>query len=313
MVPTVGLTVHRIPVLVVPLTDAENCLVCPAVSVAFNGETATLIPWPDDTAGDTVTDAPLVIPSAVAVTWTAVVWETEFTFSVNEAAVAPPGTITLDGRLTLAPVTEKPSDTGNPLPVAAPVRATVHRADPGAVTAVGLQLTPERETGRSTVTVAPVPEDPMFTPAGDAAPASSIWIELEVAVVPEATVTAAVASVPEAIFVLLMPEAIQVYRPGAVAAHWTPLPAPVAAGPAVTEILEKSEAEYASVHIRLLTWAPAVWEIGREMELPGCPEPPARVIVCALSADPPAISARRQKIRVPPLKPKAFLERIIKR
>jgi hypothetical protein len=134
----------------------------------------------------------------------------EFTFSVTEAEVEPPGTVRLAGRLTLAPDAEEPRDTGTPLPVAAPERETEHRADPGAVTAAGLQLTPERETGRSTFTVAPVPEDPMFMPAGDAALASTIWMELEVAVVLEATVTAAVASVPEPIFVLLIPEAMQV-------------------------------------------------------------------------------------------------------
>ncbi len=72
--PLTPLTCHVTPVLEPPVTEAVNCCVFPATTLAVVGLTATVIGW--DAPGETVTAAPadLVLSAALtAVTVTDVV------------------------------------------------------------------------------------------------------------------------------------------------------------------------------------------------------------------------------------------------
>jgi hypothetical protein len=115
---------------------------------------------------------------------------------VNARLVDPAGIVKLVGIVTLAPVTEYPSETASPEAPAALVNETVHCDDPGADTVVGLQLRPARLNVRDMVTVAP--DDVVLTAVAvvDAAPEFCIWIVVDEAVVLAANVTAAVATIP---------------------------------------------------------------------------------------------------------------------
>ena len=102
------------------------------------------------------------------------------------------------------------------------------------------------------VTVAPEPEAAMAAPAPEAALALSRLITLDVAVVAPETVKVAVARVPSEIVVVFKPLARHIYCPEAAALQVRLFPAPVAAGPAVTDTSVKSAAANENVH-----WRPA--------------------------------------------------------
>ena len=73
------------------------------------------------------------------------------------------------GMLIVAPVTEEPSETGNPPEGAAVVNVTVHCTEPITSIVVALQLSAESATDRVTFTVAATPVPVTLSPLGEAA------------------------------------------------------------------------------------------------------------------------------------------------
>jgi hypothetical protein len=85
---------------------------------------------------------------------------TEATVAVNPVLLAPAGTVTLPGTVTLELLSD--SATANPPPGAAPLSVTVHEDDPGALTLPGAHDRLLNVTGGGgwfTVIVPPEPEE----------------------------------------------------------------------------------------------------------------------------------------------------------
>jgi hypothetical protein len=237
--------------------------------VALAGETDTLIA----AGAEMETDVVFVTPLALAVICTDVAVVAEFTWSVNCPLEDPVGIVIFDGIVTVAPETEFPSETAK-LVVAEAVNDTVHCDDPGALSVVGVQLTLDNATGRTTVRVPGEPEVGTASPAPDAATESVSWTDVELAEVVAAIVKVAVAMVPEAMGEAFMPDVIQVYRSELVALHWTFLPAAEAAAPVLTVTALMSPGEYAKVQLTLLVWVLLdANETGTDTVEPGWPEP----------------------------------------
>ena len=158
--------------------------------------------------------------------------------------MAPAGTVTLVGADTVAAdVDVEPIDTAEPPDGAGPDRATVHCDEPGPVTDVGEQdrLLSETEGGWPLIAiVAPEPLAAMAAAAPEVALAFSTLIVLEVEAVVLESVKLAFAIVPLDIAVVFKPLARHAYCPEAGELQETLFPGPVAAGPAVTDILLKS-------------------------------------------------------------------------
>jgi hypothetical protein len=125
---------------------------------------------------------------------------------VNAALLAPAGTGTLPGTVTLELLL--PSVTPNPPAGAAPLRVTVQLAVPGALTLTGTQDKPLSVTvgrGWLIVIVPPVPVIGIENPEAFDAMAALIEICALVAVVPAAIVKEAMATGPLPIGVVLVP------------------------------------------------------------------------------------------------------------
>ena len=139
---------------------------------------------------------------------------------MNWALLAPAGTVTLPGSVTLALLSD--SVTANPPIGAAPLSATVQVDVPGAFTLAGAQdrlLNVAGGGGWMTVIVPPVPEPGIFSAPG-LAPRTSLIVTGTVALlVPAAIVNAIVATVPLGI-TEVPPYSTQDVGNGPSGAHW---------------------------------------------------------------------------------------------
>jgi hypothetical protein len=132
------------------VSDAVQMLVSPAVTV----EGVQLSD--DNVAG--VTGAVswsvnvLVVVLSVAVITAVESTEVDDAVALNEALLAPPGTVTESGTARLELLSDR--ETLNPLLGAAPLRVTVHPTVPGVVREAELQLKPLSATGGTNVTMA---------------------------------------------------------------------------------------------------------------------------------------------------------------
>jgi hypothetical protein len=125
---------------------------------------------------------------------------------VNPVLLAPAGTVTVPGTVTLVLLSD--TVTANPPPGAAPLSVTVQEDDPGALTLPGAQERLFNVTGGGgwfTVIVPPVPEAGIEVPPPFVAEMLLSVTGTLVLDVPEAIVKANVATVPFPIVVVLNP------------------------------------------------------------------------------------------------------------
>lgn len=226
-----------------------------------------------------------VTPPAAAVMVADWLVATVETVAVKFAVVAPAGTVTEDGTVTL----ELLSDvvTAKPPVGAAPLKVTVQAELPGLFTVEGEQLNPDSVTagaGGAIEMEAPVPVRVSGVPAAVVAVnALNVTGMVEVAAAGE-IVKVTVASCPLGITVALIPNTRQVVDPTA-SAHEMLLPLPVADEPALTATALTCEPKFI-VHCRPVGCAPPVTEIdnGSVTVDPGAAEPELSEIATCASA-----------------------------
>jgi hypothetical protein len=139
---------------------------------------------------------------------------TDAAVAVNAVLLAPAGMVTVPGTVTLELLSD--TATAKPPVPAAPVRLTVHEAEPGVLIVVGEQVKLFRDTtegGGTTVIVPPLPEDDIDPPAAleDIIALSAIGIVPAPA--PLAIVSDAMATVPALITAGFIPKTTHVVDP----------------------------------------------------------------------------------------------------
>lgn len=165
---------HATEVLVVPETEALNCLCCPGASTTEAGLTETAIAALGATCNWDVLDTPL--SAAVIVTAWAVL--ALLTLTWKPTLLDPAGTVTDAGADTAALADDVLTLTTTPPEGEAPDNDTVHADDAGTVIDEGLQVRPDRDGAGAfpvMLMLLPAAVKAMEVPSGVAAAAFVSW------------------------------------------------------------------------------------------------------------------------------------------